>query len=752
MTTEVLERAVVSDDLKLLVEWSSPWEEFVTSIRPALAKSQRPLAGEARTGPAHHREMAIGWVVEAVLIALAIILPAKLAVFHPAQLPVMPKWDVIYFSGDELPQTEDKGGARAGHSGRSGGHEAHHRSQVIRVARGELVQEKIVDAPKLNLPLSSSAVANLLAYKPVPGPAPAEGLKSSSHAPALPYTPVAPAPDAATARMRTAPSMNATVVPPSPNLKQDRLRTGPMMNASVVPPTPDANREKMRTAPTMIASIVPPSPSAPVEITPVRVPGNQMVTVVPPPVSAPEQISNLNPKLTLPSPSVVPPPPTQITKDIRPGPGFGTGDLQKQVVPPPVQMSGASSDRRGYGGLGSANVVPPPVVVNGAQGGRALVAGLGNPSVVAPPVSGSELNSKAGSRSQTATLGTPKVVPPPVQVGGGGLSNRTTASLGNAPIVPPPPNAANVGSTSGLGRSNRGKGLGGPLDAGSVASPPSNTGGSAPGSGVVVSNQPGTVIGLPGGAGGGSLAMSPSGGKQPGIGSGTGGSGISRGEGAAAGLMKGATGAASSGSGPGADPATAGISPYPGTGGAGTGAVSKPPIPGVSVHGGSDVITLPSFGGGDSAASVPGRSSKIKSREGPDITIVGTSRSGGAFNFYGTLKGDRVYTIYIDTALGTAVMEYADPASADHPYAGDLTAPQALRADVPPNLKKSRLVISCVLDRSGQLRNPKVLEHTSNELTAKVLTALANWKFSPVLRGQQPIDVDAILGFDIDTR
>src|SRR5579871_5097324 len=149
---------------KLLVEWSSPWEEFVTAIRPALAKSERPLAGEARTGPAHHREMAIGWVIEAVLVVLAIVLPAKLAVFHPAQLPVMPKWDVIYFSGDELPQTEDKGGARAGHSGRSGGHEAHHRSQVIRVSRGDLVQEKVVDAPKLNLPLSSSAVANLLAY------------------------------------------------------------------------------------------------------------------------------------------------------------------------------------------------------------------------------------------------------------------------------------------------------------------------------------------------------------------------------------------------------------------------------------------------------------------------------------------------------------------------------------------------------------------------------------------------------------
>lgn len=720
----------MNNELKLLVEWSSPWQEFVTAIRPALAKSARPLAGEARTGPVHRREMLIAWAVETVLVAAAIVLPSKLAFLHPAQLPIMPKWDVIYFSGDELPQTEDRGGARAGRSGRSGGHEAHHRSQVIRVARGESVQETVVDAPKLNLPLSSSAVANLLAYKPLPGPAPAEGLRPSLRAPALAYTPVAPAPDAAGERMRTAPAINA----------------------SVVPPTPDAAREKMRMAAAMSASVVPPSPSAPVEITPVRVPGNQMIAVVPPPVSAPERITNLNPKLTLPAPSVVPPPPTQITRDIRPGPGFGPGELQKQVVPPPVQASGTSSERRGYSGLGNTNVVPPPVMVNGAPGERTLVASLGNPNVVAPPVNGAELNGKAAGRSRVASLGTPGVVPPPVQVGGGSFSSRASASLGTGSVVPPPPAVAGVGSASGLGRSNRGKGLGGPLDAGSVASPPSNTGGSAPGSGVVVSNQPGTAIGLPGGAGGGSLAMSPSGGKQPGVGSGVGGSGISRGEGPAGGLLHGGSGAANSGSGPGADPATAGISPYPGTGGAGTGAVSKPPIPGVSVHGGSDVITLPSFGADGSADPVPGRSSKMKAREGPDITVVGTSRSGGAFNFYGTLKGDKVYTIYIDTALGTAVMEYADPASAAHPYAEDLTAPQALRAEVPPNLKKSRLVIACVLDRSGQLRNPKVLEHSSNELTAKVLTALSNWKFSPVLRGQQPIEVNAILGFDIDTR
>jgi hypothetical protein len=37
-------------------------------------------------------------------------------------------------------------------------------------------------------------------------------------------------------------------------------------------------------------------------------------------------------------------------------------------------------------------------------------------------------------------------------------------------------------------------------------------------------------------------------------------------------------------------------------------------------------------------------------------------------------------------------------------------------------------------------------------MTTKVLAALTSWKFRPVFRGDQPVEVNAILGFDIDTR
>jgi hypothetical protein len=720
----------VNDELKLLVEWSSPWQEFLTAIRPALARSPEALAGEARTGLVPYRGMFASWIVECALLVIAIMLSESIGRLRPYEPPAMPKYDVIYFSGEELPRTEDAAGSQAGRSGRAGGHEAHHRSQTIRVARGESLRERVVDAPKLKLPQSDSAVANLLAFKPIPGPAPAEGLKSSLRVPAI----------------------TEAVVAPTPDVGNDKSQRAPMLNANVIPPTPEAQRDKMRSALPLNAAIVPPSPSAPRRDIFIPVAGSQAVTVIPPPVSAPEQATNLHPRLTLPAPSVIAPPPTQVARDIDPrGPGYGAGTLQNQVVPPPASMADSSSAHHAFNGLGNAAVVPPPVQLNGAATGSRAVAGLGNTNVVPPPV---QLNGAVTGTRAAAGLGNAKVVPPPVQVGGGSLQHPTMTGLGGGPaVVPPPPSTSDGSSLSGMGRGNRGAGLGGPMDAGSVAAPPKDNGGSGRGTGIVVSSQPGSKIGVPGNSGAGSLAMSPSGGDKPGLGGSGGGASIGRGAGPGSGLSGDGTGATKQGAGHGSDTkARGGISPYPGSGGAGSGTAGKPPMPGVSVSGGSNIVTLPSFGADGAGPNVIARSSIGKDHAGPGITVVGSARSGGAFNFYGMLKGDKNYTIYIDTVLGTAVMQYADPASATHPYAEDLVAPQPMRSDLPANLKPSRLVIACILDRSGVLRNLQVLEPGGREMTTKVLAALNSWKFRPVFRGEQPVEVNAILGFDIDTR
>jgi hypothetical protein len=644
----------VNDAPKLLVEWSSRWQEFVTAIRPALGRSGERLAGEARSGLFPYRGMMVSWALEAALLIAVIVVPAKLARMRPYTPPPLPKYDIIYFSGEELPRAEDAGGAQSGRSGRAGGQEGHHRTQTIRVARGSSLREKVVDAPKLNLPRSDSAVANLLAFKTIPGPAPAEGLKSSARLPA----------------------MSAAAVPPAPQIDRDKIQSAPTLDAAEIPTAPAAQRER--------ASL--------------RLPGSHAPEIIPPPVSAPEQMSNSNPQLTLPVPTIVAPPP-QITREIASGPGFGAGELRKQVVPPPVQMGESSGEHRNIESLGNAAVIPPPAQVGGASLQHQSVNGLG----------------------------------------------------GGASVVPPTPSVSAI-SVGGQGSGNRGLGRGGPLDLGTAVAAPPASGGNSAGTGVVVSNQPGSKVGVPGSGGAGSLAMSPSGGEKPGLGGSGGGSSIGRGNGSGSGFSGEGSGAAKAGTGHGSDVAAhGGISPYPGAGGAGSGTNAKPVVPGVSVRGGSNIVTLPSFGSDGNQGAVGGRSSSTD-RHGSGITVVATSRSGGAFNFYGALKGDKVYTIYIETGLGTAVMQFADPTSAVHTYSGDLTAPEPMRAEVPSDLQRSRLVIACILDRSGLLRNPQVLEPGGGEMTGKVLASLPNWKFRPVLRGDQPVEVNAILGFNIDTR
>ncbi len=248
--------------------------------------------------------------------------------------------------------------------------------------------------------------------------------------------------------------------------------------------------------------------------------------------------------------------------------------------------------------------------------------------------------------------------------------------------------------------------------------------------------------------------MSPSGSAKSGLGGSGGGSGIGHGNGPGSGLTGEGSGAAKTGTGKGSDPNShGGISPYPGIGGAGNGTNGQPPAPGVSISGGStSTITLPSFGSPGSEPNTPGRSPTAGKRRSFDYTVEGTPRSGGAFNFYGLLHGDKVYSMSITTVAGIVVMQFADPSSATRLYSQDLTRPEVLAANLPVALNHSRIVIRCQLDGSGVLRDFHQLEADPGAPTAKVVAALATWKFIPALRGNDPVEVDVLLGFNIDTR
>jgi TonB family protein len=813
------------DAPKLLVDWSSPWDEFVTSVRPALVRSERRLAGEAPFGLIPLRIMIPSYVVEALLILAAIFVQVKIAELQPFVAPTLSSHDVIYYSGDELPRTEDLGGSGAGTAGHAGGGEARHRTQTIRIARGASLVPKVVDAPNLKLPSSRDAVANLLAIKPNPGPPPSEGLHANRTAPTLAtalvapapnvirdYTRnglqlgsvIAPAPSVSRDRTQVAANFSATLIPPAPNVSRDHALVAPALAPAVIPPAPPVSRERALVAPSLSTSVVAPAPnvssdrarSAPALVATVipaapgalsrdlsHTPVQMNATVVPPPVSAPERATARNPKLNLPAPSVVAPPPSvELSQDLRRASG-STPDSSKAVVPPPPTQTGTPSFMSGLIGkiFGATEVVPPPPSLQsnslGSATGTSLTANIvpppptagvssttGSPrskgaalvsnAIAPPPSTGQSRETDARSRSSSSApaLGAAIVAPPPTLTGtsrsSGGAEPRSGTQLANHVVAPPPSI-----SSSGSGPANAGRGgmgLGAPLDASSGFAPPA-TGSNA--AGAVVSSQPGSKVALPSNGGTGSLAMSPSGGDKAGLGGAGIGSSIGHGTGPGSGMNGAGSGAGKVATGHGSDSnATGGISPAAGPGGAGNVPAGVPPVRGVDISGGNGIVTIPGFGSDSSAANsqTPGRSA-IKQQQTFGVTVVATASSGGAFEPYKNLLRGEKYTTYFDTSLGTVVMEFADESAAGHPFGGTLTAPVPMRTNLAGGSPQARLVIACTIDASGNVKNARVLEAGPAVMTAKVVAALRDWKFQPALRGNQPIEVTAIFGFGIDT-
>jgi Gram-negative bacterial TonB protein C-terminal len=808
---QIEESIEVHDAPRLLVQWSSRWREFVTAIRPALARSEARLAGETPYKVLPYWGMSASMLTEALFIFAWIVLPKEVGRLRPYVAPRLSSHDVIYYSGDELPRTEDLAGAQAGAKGRAGGDEAYHRTQTIKIARGGSLESKIVDAPDLKLPSSHDAVANLLAIKPNPGPPPAEGLRSSRVTLTLPLPIVAPAPNVtrdytrngvhldtviapsptpARDPFRAAPNLSATVIPPAPGVQNDHALVAPSLAPNVIRPAPSVSRDRASVAPTLnptvvapvptvssdnsrsaqglAANVIPPAPGAiSREVTRAPV---QMASpaVVPPPASAPERASTRDPKLSLPAPSVVAPPPsTDLSQDMRRLASGSVQDQTKTIVPPPPTQSGSGSFMSSLVNkiFGPSEVVPPPpsVAANSSadpHGNRAGVGSSLGSNVVAPPpsagISGGSGNRPA-SASTAPALGMPSVVPPPPSVAAAGGGTGDTGGGKGAPggtllasnVVPPPPSVGAGANSAGTGSGRRGAGFGAPMEVGAPSVQPSS-GGSGTNAGAVISSQPGSKVGLPTTGGKGSLALSPTGSDKPGLGGSGGGTSIAHGTGSGSGTNGDGSGAAKNNAGHGSDPnARSGTSLNPGPGGTGNAPAGNPPVPGVTVEGGSSIVTLPSFGSGGSGNNdPPPPRSATKSNQQFGVTVVATATSGGAFEPYKSLFHGEIYTTYFDTSNGTVVVEFSDGGSTSR---GTITAPAVVRIDLPDGLPHARMVVACTLDAAGNVKNARVLEPGPAAMTAKVMAALRSWKLQPTMRGDQPVEVTAILGFGIDT-
>ena len=57
-------------------------------------------------------------VLELLLLLVALVVPRQIMRMRPYAAPRLSADEVIYYSGDELPRTEDLGGAQSGRQGR----------------------------------------------------------------------------------------------------------------------------------------------------------------------------------------------------------------------------------------------------------------------------------------------------------------------------------------------------------------------------------------------------------------------------------------------------------------------------------------------------------------------------------------------------------------------------------------------------------------------------------------------------------
>ncbi|HKF28919.1 MAG TPA: hypothetical protein VKB29_06805, partial [Candidatus Binataceae bacterium] len=333
---------------KFEVEWSSRWQEFVESIKPALKRSEARLAGEAPFGLIPLRIMIPSYVVEALVIFAAIAIQIRIAALAPTVLPRISAHEVIYYSGEELPRTEDLGGAQNGAHGRAGGDEAYHRTQTIKIARGASLVPRVVDAPNLRLPSSSAAVANLLAIHPDPGPPPAEGLRSSRSAPGLATAIVAPAPNVIRDYTRNGVQLD-TVIAPAPSVTRDRPLNAPTLSTTLIPPAPNVSGDHTLVAPALAPAVIPPVQSVARDRRPVGPSLNAQVVAPAPNVSrdndrtaptleaeivapAPNVSRGQNRSVPALSGTVIPPAPAAVTRAVSGSPV----EMTSAVVPPPV--------------------------------------------------------------------------------------------------------------------------------------------------------------------------------------------------------------------------------------------------------------------------------------------------------------------------------------------------------------------------------------------------------------------------------
>ena len=161
-------RATPIPAVTLLVCLPSRWKEFPGNLRAALQPRRAPLKIERKIGQISPRWLSASASVHVLIIAILVWALPRLPLDWPVVLDEHPSnYTAIYYQAPSLPQMEDSRGS-APSTASSNSQEFFHPTQTIRISRGSVIKNKVVDAPDPALARVKGPTANLLSIIQAP--------------------------------------------------------------------------------------------------------------------------------------------------------------------------------------------------------------------------------------------------------------------------------------------------------------------------------------------------------------------------------------------------------------------------------------------------------------------------------------------------------------------------------------------------------------------------------------------------------
>jgi hypothetical protein len=152
----------------LLVRLPSRWREFPGNLRAALQPGGAPLKIERKIGTMSPRWLSASALLHIITLVVLVWLVPRLPLDLPVVLDEHPSnYTAIYYQAPSLPQMEDSS-SEPSSSVSSNSQEFFHPTQTIRISRGSVIKNKVVDAPDPALARVKGPTANLLSIIQAP--------------------------------------------------------------------------------------------------------------------------------------------------------------------------------------------------------------------------------------------------------------------------------------------------------------------------------------------------------------------------------------------------------------------------------------------------------------------------------------------------------------------------------------------------------------------------------------------------------